>query len=416
MPSTKSKTKSSARATLLKNQEDKAVGYKIQALAFNMNRWCRPIVSLARRSSNPWSLASLSVSQSLSTSTSPFTFTTQKVSSSLSSVRFHYSYSGPGTFDFDLRQQQQESLWASRDFVNDRGFTIGIGGPVGSGKTALVYTLCRLLALELQINPSTIATKSKIPKYQLGVVTNDIFTHEDAEFLKKHHALPEDRIRAVETGGCPHSAIREDVSANLLALEELTRHINATTTSNSDGDNPTAPLLLCESGGDNLAANFSNELADLTLYVIDVAGGDKVPRKGGPGITQSDLLVINKIDLAEAVRADLQVMKDDADRMRKSKSRQGKFPTNDEEPTAAASSTHDHSHQHSHQHSHDHETCTMDHSHTHDHSHSHAHLHDPLVGPTILTSVMQGVGVMDIKDFILENYHRALEVSAKAKH
>ena len=139
----------------------------------------------------------------------------------------------------------------------------------------------------------------------LGVVTNDIFTREDAEFLTRNGALPAERIRAVETGGCPHAAIREDVSANLAALEELTA-----------GASPAPELLLCESGGDNLAANFSNELADYTIYVIDVAGGDKVPRKGGPGVTQADLLVINKVDLAEAVGADLDVMERDAARMR----------------------------------------------------------------------------------------------------
>jgi urease accessory protein len=158
---------------------------------------------------------------------------------------------------------------------------------VGSGKTALVLALCRALRDRLS----------------LAVVTNDIFTKEDAEFLVRNDALPADRIRAVETGGCPHAAIREDVSANLLALEELTaRH--------------RPELLLCESGGDNLAAHFSRELADFTVYVIDVAGGDKIPRKGGPGITQADLLVINKTDLAAAVGADLGVMERDARRMR----------------------------------------------------------------------------------------------------
>jgi urease accessory protein len=141
--------------------------------------------------------------------------------------------------------------------------------------------------------------------YSLGVVTNDIFTREDAEFLVRNEALPTERIRAVETGGCPHAAIREDISANLAALEELTRETR-----------PAVDLLLCESGGDNLAASFSRELADFTVYVIDVAGGDKVPRKGGPGITQSDLLVINKTDLADVVGADLTVMDRDARRMR----------------------------------------------------------------------------------------------------
>jgi urease accessory protein len=168
-----------------------------------------------------------------------------------------------------------------------RAFTVGVGGPVGSGKTALVLELCRRLRGALS----------------LAVVTNDIFTKEDAEFLTRNEALPADRIRAVETGGCPHAAIREDVSANLLALEAL-----------HELHRP--DLLLIESGGDNLAAHFSRELADFTIYVIDVAGGDKVPRKGGPGITQSDLLVINKTDLALAVGADLAVMDRDARRMR----------------------------------------------------------------------------------------------------
>lgn len=174
----------------------------------------------------------------------------------------------------------------SRDYSR-RAFTVGIGGPVGSGKTALVLSLCRLLR----------------DKYSLAVVTNDIFTREDTEFLHRNEALPKERIVPVETGGCPHAAIREDISANMLALEDL-----------SADHQP--ELLLVESGGDNLAANFSRELADYTIYVIDVAGGDKVPRKGGPGITQSDLLVVNKIDLAEAVGADLDVMRRDADRMR----------------------------------------------------------------------------------------------------
>lgn len=173
-----------------------------------------------------------------------------------------------------------------RDFAR-RAFTVGIGGPVGSGKTALTLQLC--LKLRERMN--------------IAVVTNDIFTREDGEFLTKHGALPAERIRAVETGGCPHAAIREDISANLLALEELHREFHP-------------DLLFIESGGDNLAACFSRELADFTIQVIDVAGGDKIPRKGGPGITQSDLLVINKTDLAKAVGADLEVMESDTKRMR----------------------------------------------------------------------------------------------------
>jgi len=173
-----------------------------------------------------------------------------------------------------------------RDYA-ERPFTVGIGGPVGSGKTALLLELCRRLR----------------DRHVLGVVTNDIFTREDAEFLIRHEALPAGQIRAVETGGCPHAAIREDVSHNLLALEELVDEVGA-------------ELLFVESGGDNLAAQYSRELADHTIYVIDVAGGDKVPRKGGPGITQSDLLVINKTDLAPHVGADLERMAREAAAMR----------------------------------------------------------------------------------------------------
>ena len=165
---------------------------------------------------------------------------------------------------------------------------IGIGGPVGSGKTALTLALCRALRDRLS----------------LAVVTNDIYTREDAEFLTRHQALPPERIRGVETGGCPHTAIREDASMNLTAVADLHR------------DFPDLDVVLIESGGDNLSATFSPELADLTLYVIDVSAGDKIPRKGGPGITRSDLLVINKTDLAPHVGASLEVMDRDARTMR----------------------------------------------------------------------------------------------------
>ena len=165
-----------------------------------------------------------------------------------------------------------------RDYAA-RAFTVGIGGPVGSGKTALVLALCRALR----------------ERHSLGVVTNDIFTREDAEFLVRNQALPPERIRAVETGGCPHAAIREDISHNLLALEQLMEEVRP-------------ELLFVESGGDNLAAQYSRELADYTIYVIDVAGGEKIPRKGGPAQTYSDLLLINKIDLAELVGARVEVM------------------------------------------------------------------------------------------------------------
>jgi len=165
---------------------------------------------------------------------------------------------------------------------------IGVGGPVGSGKTALVDTLCKRMR----------AT------YQLGVVTNDIFTREDMEFLVRSEALPADRIIGVQTGGCPHTAIREDASLNFDALDELARR------------HPQLDLIFLESGGDNLAASFSPELVDAAIYVIDVSGGDKVPRKGGPGVTRSDLLVINKIDLAAHVGASLEVMARDSKSMR----------------------------------------------------------------------------------------------------
>jgi urease accessory protein len=165
---------------------------------------------------------------------------------------------------------------------------IGIGGPVGSGKTALMLALCRTLR----------------DKYDIAAVTNDIYTEEDAQFLVRHEALAPERIIGVETGGCPHTAIREDASINLEAVERLNRRF------------PGLDLILIESGGDNLAATFSPELSDLTLYVIDVAAGDKIPRKGGPGITKSDLLVINKIDLAPMVGASLEVMDRDAKKMR----------------------------------------------------------------------------------------------------
>lgn len=191
----------------------------------------------------------------------------------------HEHWAGPGLF----REREPRVL---RDY-RQRSFTVGIGGPVGSGKTALVLALCRALR----------------GTYSLGVVTNDIFTREDAEFLHRNQALAPERIRAVETGGCPHAAIREDISHNLDALEQLMADVRP-------------QLLIVESGGDNLAAQYSRELVDYTLYVIDVAGGDKVPRKGGPGITQSDLLVINKIDLAPHVGADLAVMERDSRAMR----------------------------------------------------------------------------------------------------
>src|SRR5262245_48600189 len=171
---------------------------------------------------------------------------------------------------------------------NTRPLRVGIGGPVGSGKTALVEMLCKRLR----------------DSYDIYVITNDIYTKEDQLILTRAQALPAERIMGVETGGCPHTAIREDASMNLAAIADMNRKF------------PRAELCFVESGGDNLAANFSPELADLTIYVIDVAAGEKIPRKGGPGITRSDLLVINKIDLAPLVGASVEVMEADARRMR----------------------------------------------------------------------------------------------------
>jgi urease accessory protein len=165
---------------------------------------------------------------------------------------------------------------------------LGVGGPVGSGKTALVDNLCKRMR----------------DRFNIAVVTNDIYTREDAEFLIRSQALPAERIRGVETGGCPHTAIREDASMNLAAIDGLMREFTG------------LDMIIVESGGDNLAATFSPELSDLTLYVIDVAAGDKIPRKGGPGIMRSDLLIINKIDLAPHVGASLEVMDRDARKMR----------------------------------------------------------------------------------------------------
>lgn len=266
----------------------------------------------------------------------PRVLSSSSSSSSSPCVRFHYSYHGPGSYT--TTTEALHAMWRQRDFRH-RGFTVGIGGPVGSGKTATVWKLCQAWG----------GGDNNGALLSLGVVTNDIFTQEDAQFLTRQQALPADCIRAVETGGCPHAAIREDVSANLTALEELTAHI---TEKQQQQQQPSLsmppPLLLCESGGDNLAANFSRELADLTVYVIDVAGGDKVPRKGGPGITQSDVFVINKIDLADAVGADLNVMRHDAQ-------------------------------------------------------------HKRGAAPTLFCSIKNGQGVQELQDFILQHYSWAME-------
>jgi urease accessory protein len=186
------------------------------------------------------------------------------------------------TFSADPRSRTQ------KDPTHHGPLRVGVGGPVGSGKTALVECLCKRLR----------------DSYDIYVITNDIYTKEDQLILTRAQALPAERIMGVETGGCPHTAIREDASMNLAAIEEMNRKF------------PDAELCFIESGGDNLAATFSPELADVTIYVIDVAAGEKIPRKGGPGITRSDLLVINKIDLAPMVDANLEVMKADAQRMR----------------------------------------------------------------------------------------------------
>lgn len=208
----------------------------------------------------------------------------------LNNLRLHQHSHGGNGHSHDHADHpghfHERELPLDREF-KQRAFTVGVGGPVGSGKTALMLQLCKRLRATMNI----------------AAVTNDIFTKEDGEFLTKHEALPAERIRAVETGGCPHSAIREDISSNLLALEELHAKFKP-------------QILFIESGGDNLAACFSRELADFTIQVIDVCGGDKIPRKGGPGITQSDLLVINKTDLAAGVGADLKVMERDTLKVR----------------------------------------------------------------------------------------------------
>ena len=193
----------------------------------------------------------------------------------------HEHMEHPGHF------HERDPMLDARDY-SKRAFTVGIGGPVGSGKTALLKALCERLR----------------DRYNIAAVTNDIFTQEDAEFLVRNEALPSDRIVGVETGGCPHAAIREDISINIDALEDL-----------MDNFDHKLDILFVESGGDNLAAHYSRELADYTIYVIDVSGGDKIPRKGGPGITQSDLLIINKTDLSEIVGADLSVMERDSLKM-----------------------------------------------------------------------------------------------------
>jgi urease accessory protein len=307
-------------------------------------------------------------------------------------TRSHYDYAGPGTFQ---QQDDHDHSHAHADHSHspphrhqswkERGFTVGIGGPVGSGKTALVLELTKALQ-QKHVNDVNANDDDSQQQLSLGVVTNDIFTQEDAEFLTRNNALPAHLIRAVETGGCPHAAIREDISANLTACEELTETLvqeqeerrkrnstaaatTNTTTHSSESSWTNIPIILCESGGDNLAANFSKELADLTLYVIDVAGGDKVPRKGGPGITQSDLLIINKVDLAEAVGADLGVMRRDADRMRSSSKHQ-------QQQQQAGDGV-------------------------------------VVVGPTVFASVKHGTGMKEIHEFVVSEYRKATATASE---
>ena len=247
-----------------------------------------------------------------------------------------------------------------------RAFRIGVAGPVGSGKTALVDRLSQRLW----------------PRYNLAVVTNDIYTKEDAEFLMRQGTLPAERIRGVETGGCPHAAIREDASMNLQAIAELENSL------------PGLELVFIESGGDNLSAAFSPELVDVWIYVIDVAEGDKIPRKGGPGITRSDLLVINKIDLAPFVGASLEVMDRDSRRMRKSRpffftnlrdqtgfdevvvwvKRAINAPSADRHAVIDAHEPYVGSpHSHARDHVHDHHDQGLDHGRSHEHLHEHHH-------------------------------------------
>ena len=263
------------------------------------------------------------------------------------------------------------------------------------------------------MDQTTTTTTTTTPP--LAVVTNDIFTQEDAEFLIRHQALPAAwMIAAVETGGCPHAAIREDVSANLSALEDLTaRHNNNNSVlqhPNNHNHNHKLPLLLCESGGDNLAANFSRELADLTLYVIDVAGGDKVPRKGGPGITESDLLVINKVDLADAVGANLPLMEQQAQAMRRYQ-----YP-NKKNQNHHHHQYHDHSHDHSHDQDHHHSHDDQDPSHDQDHPQdgkSTIMYPQGSYAPIVMASIKHQRGLSEIVDFILQHYHRAMDLSRR---
>ena len=353
--------------------------------------YSRPLSSLLTSSTTMMTSAMMMPSSTTTaTSSSSSSLSQQRQSQhnrqSQRGVRSHYSYSdGPGRFSSQTKDARHIKRLQTQSWL-ERGFTVGIGGPVGSGKTALVLALIKRLASKA--NKASSDIELKYPR--IGVVTNDIFTQEDAQFLHKNQdALDAKYIKAVETGGCPHAAIREDVSANLTACEDLTQLVLIENTiKNKTGSNSyLPPLILCESGGDNLAAAFSNELADLTLYVIDVAGGDKIPRKGGPGITQSDLLIINKIDLADAVGASLDVMERDANLMRQSSS----GGTNGNGNGNSSSGSHDHSHSHNHN-SHDNEEQEV------------------TVGPTVFASVKNGTSLDEIENFVLDEYHKAIKI------
>ena len=351
--------------------------------------YSRPLSSLLT-SSTTMMTSAMMMPSSTTTATSSSSSSQQRQSQhnrqSQRGVRSHYSYSdGPGRFSSQTKDARHIKRLQTQSWL-ERGFTVGIGGPVGSGKTALVLALIKRLASKA--NKANSDIELKYPR--IGVVTNDIFTQEDAQFLHKNQdALDAKYIKAVETGGCPHAAIREDVSANLTACEDLTKLVLL----DGNNSNPNLPpLILCESGGDNLAAAFSNELADLTLYVIDVAGGDKIPRKGGPGITQSDLLIINKIDLADAVGASLEVMERDANLMRQSSGTGGNGNSNGNGSNSSGGS-HDHSHSH--------------HSSDDDDEHEEQEV---TVGPTVFASVKNGTSLDEIEKFVLDEYHKAIKI------
>jgi urease accessory protein len=356
--------------------------------------YSRPLSSLLTSSTTMMTSAMMMPSSTTTATSSSSSSSQQRQSQhnrqSQRGVRSHYSYSdGPGRFSSQTKDARHIKRLQTQSWL-ERGFTVGIGGPVGSGKTALVLALIKRLASKANSNSDDV----EYPR--IAVVTNDIFTQEDAQFLHRNQdVLDAKYIKAVETGGCPHAAIREDVSANLTACEDLTKLVllEQNGKKNKNGNTKQLPpLILCESGGDNLAAAFSNELADLTLYVIDVAGGDKIPRKGGPGITQSDLLIINKIDLADAVGASLEVMERDANLMRQSSGTGGNGNSNGNGSNSSGGS-HDHSHSH--------------HSSDDDDEHEEQEV---TVGPTVFASVKNGTSLDEIEKFVLDEYHKAIKI------